>query len=377
MRITGFSLYRFGLPLTEPLVLKGTRLESREGLLLRLEGEGGAVGWGETSPLPGFSHEGLSGAARVLGDLAASAVGQESNDGCIGMDGTLARALDRRDLAPSVRFGFELAVWNLHATSRGVELPALISAHTAAVVPLNGLLAGPGSEAVGEARRMREDGYEAVKLKVGGRPVAEDVAIVRAVGEVVGEGVALRLDANRAWTLEQAFEFARGIEGVGVEYMEEPLADPSGLEGFARACGVPVALDESLIGMAPEALERHRYAAAVVMKPTSLGGISRVLRLADRATSLGLRPVVSSAYEAGVGTAALVALAAGIGGGGIPAGLDTYRRLAGDVVEPRLPLLASHVSVREAAPSGRVVVLRRLSPQAQAVGDPTPPGGSE
>ena len=369
MRITGFGLYRFGLPLTEPLVLKGATLESRGGLLLRLEGEGGAIGWGETSPLPGFSHEGLCGAARVLGDLAASAVGQESNDGCIGMDGTLARALDRRDLAPSVRFGFELAVWNLHAASRGVELPALISARPAAIVPLNGLLAGPGPEAVGEARRMREDGYEAVKLKVGGRPVAEDVAIVRAVGEALGGGVALRLDANRAWTLEQALEFARGIEGAGVEYIEEPLADPAGLERFARESGVPVALDESLVGMAPEFLERHRYAAAVVMKPTFLGGFSRVLRLAERAASLGMRPVVSSAYETGVGTASLVALAAGLGGGGVPAGLDTYRRLAGDVIEPGLPLPAAHVPVEEAVARGRGVTLRRLSPERKPSGN--------
>ena len=373
MRITGFGLYRFGLPLTEPLLLKGARLKSREGLLLGLRGEGGAVGWGETSPLPGFSREGLPESARGLGDLAASAVGRELDDGCIGMDGALARALDRKDLAPSVRFGFELAVWNLHATSRGVELAALISARTPAVVPLNGLLAGPG--AVAEARRMREDGYEAVKLKVGGRPVAEDVVIVRAVGEALDGGVALRLDANRAWTLEEALEFARGIEGVSVEYLEEPLADPSGLEAFGRACDVPVALDESLVGMAPESLGGHRYAAAVVMKPMFLGGISRVLRLADRATSLGIRPVVSSAYETGVGTAALVALAAGTGGGGIPAGLDTYRRLAADVVEPRPPLPASHVSVREVAASGRGVVPARLSPQVLPVGNAAPPGG--
>ena len=127
--------------------------------------------------------------------------------------------------------------------------------------------------------------------------------------------------------------------------------------------------------MAPESLGRHRYAAAVVMKPMFLGGISRVLRLADRATSLGIRPVVSSAYETGVGTAALVALAVGTGGGGIPAGLDTYRRLAADVVEPRPPLPASHVSVREVAAFGRGVVPARLSPEVLPVGDVAPPGG--
>lgn len=367
MKVTGFGLYRFRLPLTAPLVFKGATLKHREGLLLRLEGEAGAVGWGETSPLPGFSRESLPGAARGLGDMAASVVGREVASDWIGTDGTLARMLDRADLAPSVRFGFELAVWNLYAAARGVALPALISERSRAVVPLNGLLAGPSAQAPSEAQRMREDGYEAVKLKVGGRPLEEDVVLVRTLKEALGESVALRLDANRAWTLHEAMEFARGIVGVRVEYLEEPLADPAGLEAFTRSCGVRVALDESMVGMAPGALEEHRYASAVVMKPSLLGGISRVLRLADRAASLGIRPVVSAAYETGVGTAALVGLAAGIGGG-VPAGLDTYRRLAGDVIEPRLPLPASHVQVRETVASGRGVVLRRLSPESRLVG---------
>ena len=69
-----------------------------------------------------------------------------------------------------------------------------------------------------------------------------------------------------------------------------------------------------------------------------------------------------------MGTSALVALVAGIGGGGIPAGLDTYRRLAGDVIEPRLPLPASHVRVAEAAASGRRVIFERLVTETQAVG---------
>ena len=205
MKVTGFGLYRFRLPLAEPLMLKGEVLEHREGLLLKLEGEEGAVGWGETSPLPGFSPESLPNAARGLRGLAASVVGRDVTGGWLGPNGDLARELDLTDHAPSVRFGFELAVWNLYAAASGVTLPALISAHPRAVVPLNGLLvrssAGGTRE---EARRMRAAGYEAVKLKVGGRPVGEDVSLVRVVEEVLGGGVSLRLDANRAWDHDEA-----------------------------------------------------------------------------------------------------------------------------------------------------------------------------
>jgi O-succinylbenzoate synthase len=58
-----------------------------------------------------------------------------------------------------------------------------------------------------------------------------------------------------------------------------------------------------------------------------------------------MRPVISSAYETGVGTSCLVALAAGVGDEEVPAGLDTYRRLDEDVLRPRLEL-APRVDIR-------------------------------
>jgi o-succinylbenzoate synthase len=202
-----------------------------------------------------------------------------------------------------------------------------------------------------------------VKLKVGGRAVEEDVELVRALNEELDDTVALRLDANRAWSLEEAERFVLSTSGLRFEYVEEPLADPAHLPSFATTCGVPVALDESLVGMEPEALEDHGYARAVVLKPTLLGGISRTLRFADVASRLGTKPVISSAYETGVGTAALISLAAvHTGGEGIPAGLDTYRRLAKDVLRPRLDLPAAHVDVRAMAGVRREIDRHLLTP---------------
>jgi O-succinylbenzoate synthase len=123
---------------------------------------------------------------------------------------------------------------------------------------------------------------------------------------------------------------------------------------------VPVALDESLVGMEPEDLEENRYARAVVLKPTLLGGISRTLRMAEHALRLGMTPVLSSAYESGVGTTALVALAAGIGERPIPAGLDTYRVLAEDVLDAPLALLAPHVDVGRTMCASRRIDVSRL-----------------
>ena len=77
MKLVGFGLYRYELPFSEPLKLKGTLLRSREGLLLQLQAdEGGELGWGESSPLPGFSRESLAEAADQLRGRGVSPASQ-------------------------------------------------------------------------------------------------------------------------------------------------------------------------------------------------------------------------------------------------------------------------------------------------------------
>jgi o-succinylbenzoate synthase len=355
VKLAGLSLYRYHLPFSEPVKLKETTLRHREGLLVQLASDGGAAGWGEAAPLPGFSHEGLDEALVQLRHLADSMVGREAT---VDPEGAFARELDTLDLVPSARFGFELALWDLYATSSGKVLPELVTRRPRATVPINALISSP-NHAIEEALRTRAAGYKAVKLKVGGRGVEEDVELVRAVRGTLNDDVSLRLDANRAWSFEEAERFARGIAGLRLEYVEEPLSDPAGLPHLASTCHLPVALDESLAGMEPEALEDHGYARAVVLKPTLLGGISRTLRFARLSTRLGMRPVISSAYETGVGTSCLAALAAGVGDEEVPAGLDTYRRFAEDVLDPRPELAAPRVDVR-ALFDGRRGIERRL-----------------
>lgn len=311
------TVYRYSLPLADSSTA-GDSGATREGALLELRDEAGNTGWGEAAPLPGFSRESLDDAARQLAGLVSPGVPPE-------------------EPYPPVRFALEQARLSLKAIQSGETLAQLLSSEPRETVELNALISSAPGVAAIEARRLREAGYRAVKLKVGRLPVQEDAELVRLVADGLGD-VTLRLDANRAWSFEEALEFARGVDGVEVEYVEEPLAAPALLRRFAEESSMPVALDESLVGMSAAALADHGYAAAVVLKPTLLGGLSRSLALAARADDLGIKAVVSSAFESGVGMLGLVALAAALPGGGYPAGLDTYRRLGADVLRPPLEL---------------------------------------
>lgn len=357
MDLSGAELFRYSIRYKNPVAIKDATLHRRTGALIRLTADDGAEAWGETAPLPGFSPESLDDAIGQLQTALPSQVGREVPlEQAIADNAPIAQS---SDLTSSACFGLETALLNLSARSSRKSLPELLTDQPRDVVNINGLISGSIDKMLADAESLREAGYRVVKLKVGRRSVAEDVELVRRVAEMLGDDVSLRLDANRAWDFAEAGEFAGGVAGVRIEYVEEPLVEPGRLAELVPVWGLPVALDESLVGMTPEGLEGHRYARAVVLKPTLLGGISRAVRFVEKAKDLGMAPVVSSSYESGVGTGALVALAAV---GGEPAGLDTYRGLAEDVVEAPLPLFTPEIDVGETMDAARRVDVGRLEP---------------
>jgi O-succinylbenzoate synthase len=339
MRIASITGFRYRLPLVAPLALGSHTIEARDGILVRIEGAEGTTGWGDVAPLPGFSAESIDTARSDLEAAAPSLVGQTAS---IVLDHVAAW-----DGASSVRCGLEMALLDAQARGAGSTMPHALSTDPRAAVAFNALVT-EGTEGLARTtRRLRTAGYRAVKLKVGRGAVEDDIARVWAVHEQVG-AMALRLDANRAWSLEAARRFVEAVADVPIDYIEEPLADPGALPRFASETSVPVALDETIqAGALPG---DHPYAAAVLLKPTLVGGMQAAQRLAYEAARLGMQPVLSASFESGVGLRALVAFAAGLGTKDVPMGLDTFRRLQTDVIQPRLPLNGPCVIVEDLFP---------------------------
>jgi len=329
--VTSASCFSYTLPLGAPLSVGGRTLRERRGAVLRLEGEEGAVGWGEAAPLPGFSDESLTDAVDALRERAGSLPGTSVP--------RRIRALPPPGTTgdpPSVRFALDSALLELRAATEDADVPSLLGAeHT--TIALNALVGRAADDLTATGERLRRDGYRAVKLKVGKAAPERDATRVRALRRGLGARTALRLDANRAWSFEEALSFAEALPGsADVEYVEEPLADPGRLVTFTDRTGLPVALDESTRERDPSTIPEALLLGGVVLKPTLLGGLRRAHRWARWADRRGASVVLSGAYESGVGTRLLGALAAAWSEA--PVGLSTYTRLADDLLRPRLAL---------------------------------------
>ncbi len=361
MFLASFRIIPYQLRLDPPFRWRGGEVAERAGVLFRLEAADGRVGWGDAAPLPGFSHESLAEATQAIEATAPGLLGREINARhAVDPGSPLHSALDALAPAPSARYAIDLALADIAAQELNVPLPQLLHAGVVDSLPIAALLDGPPETIVDLAGARAEEGYHALKMKAGRLDPESDAEIVRDVRRRVGSAVELRVDANRAWTPDQAAAFAGRAGAADVAYVEEPLAAAflADLPAFAREGGMRVALDESLGEPGGEELVT-RWIAALVLKPTVLGGIAVTLGWVDRAAAAGARPVLSAAFESGVGQRGVAALAAATGAA--PAGLDPYRRVRNDILEERLPfegplvdvgsLFARPVVIREPAPA--------------------------
>jgi len=221
------------------------------------------------------------------------------------------------------------------------------------VVPVNATVPAVGPDQVA-AVLARFPGCTTAKVKVAerGQSLADDVARVAEVRSVMGPAARVRVDANGAWSVDDAVGSLGRLAASGLEYAEQPCATVEELRDLRMALArnridVPVAADESIRKVEDPLRVRDLEAAdIIVVKVAPLGGVRAALSVVE---ACGLPAVVSSALDTSVGIAAGVALAAALPRLEHACGLGTVALLAGDVVA------ASLVPAQGVLPVGRVV----------------------
>jgi len=179
----------------------------------------------------------------------------------------------------------------------------------------------------------RFPGARTAKVKVAepGQTLDDDVARVDAVRALVPT---VRVDANGAWTVDQAIAAAAALGPL--EYLEQPCATVEELAELRRRVDVPVAADESIRKAGdPLAVVRAGAADIAVLKVAPLGGISAMLKIAAQ---IDIPVVVSSALDSAVGIAVGLAAAAALPNLDHACGLGTGRLFAEDVADPVSPV---------------------------------------
>jgi o-succinylbenzoate synthase len=326
----------------------------RAAVLVEVRSERGAIGLGEAAPLPGMSTDTLAEVEPAIAAFARRAPIDVAG-------GDAARTLVAA-APPAVRFALETALLDALGREHRVSLAALLcvpagaapAAHAGADrrAPLAAVVDDPAA-----ARRAFAAGIRCFKIKLFADDPVDRVFAIAAVTP----GARLRIDANRSWPHRDVVGRLAALASLPIEYVEEPCRDAHRLLAGPLPCRL--ALDESLPELGPDDLVaalRSPQLAAVILKPTVLGGVSAAVALARLARSFGVAAVASHALEGPIGTAACAELAlalAGDPGAGasattaplLAAGLAPHAALAGWRLE--VPQLAAD-HVRAAAGPG-------------------------
>lgn len=370
LKVERVEYARYRLPLARPLMVGGKSIEDREGRLVRFTSDAGIMSYGEISPLPGLHRESIGDAEQVLLEACSGLPGRSFE-----RFGQLAQNLGDRVAActpgdahgcPSVCFGLQAAAAALFAQAEKIPPAGIWGRSPRPRVALNALFAGAYEEAQAAVADGSLARFPAVKVKVGRRPLAEDRRILMLLHEHLPETTLLRLDANRSLSLDDALERFRDLPAERVEYLEEPLSNPSELAELSARTGLRMALDETLHDPAHTGLGRTQHVAAWILKPALIGHWKRVRYLAEDATKHGKAVVISSTLESGLGLWALAQVAAALPGADVPAGLATDPWLKLDIVSPPYDSSPGFVRTADwiAAPAPAILERLRFRPVA-------------
>jgi len=308
------ALLRLSIPLREPFVTSSGVVLSRDLLVLRVEDGDGFVGFGEAAPFEPYDGVSIDEAAAAL------------------------RAGLPSGSPPQARAAAELAKLDLAARREG---RAVGQPGADAIVVNRTLPAGPPEEAAKRAVDGLRAGYSCFKLKVG---LPDDEIRVAAVRAAIGPWPALRLDANGAWSVEDAIETIQRLRRYDLQLVEQPCERLDELTEVRRAVDVPLCADEPIRSADDVRIAAGLDACDIVnVKLAASGGFSGAREALRAAREEGLGAFVSSTLDGPWGIAAALQLAASEGlelACGL-ATLDLFEaEIARALPQPRAGLLA-------------------------------------
>ncbi|GER86951.1 chloromuconate cycloisomerase [Dictyobacter vulcani] len=343
----------YRIPLPASFTSAHEELATRQGFILTLQtSEEDIIGLGECAPLPKFSGGTIEDARASFQTLPPLIQGQS-------LTAALELVYQQVDALPTtVAYALETALLDALGHYYHCSLGTLLALPTLAEPLTSNMLETTrtglreqvaintvvGAQTIASAGVLAlqavTNGYTSIKLKVGA-DIHQAQDLVAAVRATIGPGPQLRLDANEAWTFEQARTILTACEPYNIQYVEQPLArtDLPGMAALRRLTSIPIAADEVLSDLASARLILEAEAADIlVIKPQLAGGLRNAQQIIQQATAAGIQCVITSTIESGIGVASALHLAAASPEIQLACGLATLPMLADDLIIENLPI---------------------------------------
>ncbi len=294
MIVEKLDIWHLRLPFLFPFKHKLATHQHSDNLVIRVTTAGGIKGYGEGIPRDFVTGESLAGSLTLLeGTLGPGLVGT-SWGGPAALWAGLAERLGRLAASfPAAACALELALLDAGARTWGVSLSRLLGAEQQAAVYYSAVLPlAPGERLAGFLRLVKDLRLRFLKLKVG---EDTDLEVLAKAREECGWDIDIRVDANGAWTAEEAIRRLPEFLPYKISAVEQPVAkaDFAGLKKVQAALPIPVIADESLCTEADaRKLIELRACRIFNLRLSKCGGLGPARRLAQLARKAGIGVMV-------------------------------------------------------------------------------------
>jgi o-succinylbenzoate synthase len=325
------SLYKYQIPFTTPFSNANRSYRYRKGIIIRFMDEDTDL-VSEAAPLPGFSQEDMQNIIGILTDKK-NAINQHLIRFSTFKEGS--EFLNNHHFPPSISFALSCLMFDLVKTRNPDEFGQSVLNHPAKQINVNGVIGiGEINETLQNIQRLYQSGYRTVKLKVDTRADILSGLIKQASGRY--PGLKFRIDANQSWTINRAYELLGSLEGLPVEFCEEPcrFENFSQISDLNRKSPVPVALDESITGLDQlREIISANVVNFVIIKPTLLGNLFNLIETFCGKNTHSIKRICTTTLESGIGRKAVSRLAAVIGTNELAHGLSTGTLYGTDLIQ--------------------------------------------
>lgn len=247
MRIAEIHIHRHELPVHNgPYRMGHAEIWSLSTTLVKLVGDNGLVGWGETCPVgPTYSESYAAGAASAVSEMAPRLIGTEVLP--VPLHRRMDGLLNGHNYAKAA---IDIAAHDLLGKHLGISVSDLLGGALIDQVPsYYSIGVGSPGETARIAAEKRAEGYPRLQVKIGGRPVEEDIEAVRKVWEVIrGSGMRLAVDGNRCLTTRDALRLSRECPDIPF-ILEQPCGTIEDLQQIRSQVSHGIYMDENSIDL--------------------------------------------------------------------------------------------------------------------------------
>ncbi len=281
-------------------------------VIVKVHTDQGIVGLGEATCSALWSGETAASTHAAITNLLAP--------GLIGKDPTNITACRRVmdfliKLNPFTKSAIEMALWDISGKAAGVPVYTMLGGKLRDEIPIKMMIgAFDPPHAVGLAEKFLSWGVKCLKVKVG-IGLEGDVARVKAVREVAGPDIPITIDANCGWNVSTARVALERLKPLNLRVAEQPIL-PNDVDAMAylrQVSGIPIMADESVFTLADAWNVARAHAADVIsIYPGKNGGIAGSVEIGSVAKAAGLACHIGSNLELGIGSAAMLHVAAAV-----------------------------------------------------------------